>query len=171
MTFEVTIVTLTCARAYVHWKAGFAQREIPLFWHLYRSGIVYFFAMAMIMAFMSATALSPLQDIVVPTQLLSALISSICARMMINIRRVISGDPDKNLSEMRPSDIHFSNFHLTPLPLTSIRDSTRGHLTDIEMDVDVEPETFDSIEESQEPYTPCSTQDKGKQKTSDFTMP
>lgn len=39
------------------------------------------------------------------------MISSICARMMLGIRRVI--DQDDHLSAMRPSDMHISNMHIS----------------------------------------------------------
>jgi len=113
VTYEAIVVSFTIAKGVIQWKAGYAHAKTPLTKHLYQTGVGYFVAMALGMIIMSTAALSPLQFIVLPTQFLSAMISSICARMMLGIRRVI--DQDDHLSAMRPSDMHFSNLVLTPV--------------------------------------------------------
>ncbi|KAF8579831.1 hypothetical protein K439DRAFT_1620271 [Ramaria rubella] len=119
LIFEVVVFVFTVVRAVVHARAGFVDRDTPLFSHLYRTGVVYFLVMALTMAFMSSTALTPLQDIVLPGQFLCAFVSTVCARMMLGIRAVIKGED--HFSALRPSDIHISNFYLTPLSMASVR--------------------------------------------------
>lgn len=80
--------------------------------------------------------------------------------MMIGIRRVIGGDPDERLSELRPSDIRFNNFHLTSLQISSIRRSTHGNPAEISHHEELNPDSIDS----REPETPCGIQDAGTPK-------
>ncbi|GJJ15763.1 hypothetical protein Clacol_010041 [Clathrus columnatus] len=112
LTFEVILVTFTIVRGIMHSKAGFAHRDTPLSAYLYRTGVLYFLMMGAVMAFMSATALTPLGEVVLPAQFLSGFVSSVCARMMISIRKVLEGDPDDRFSELRPSDMDI-NFDLS----------------------------------------------------------
>lgn len=115
LSFEVILVTFTIVRSVMHAKAGFAQRDTPLSAYLYRTGIMYFLLMGAVMAFMSATALTPLNEVVLPAQFLSAFVSSVCARMMISIRKVLEGDPHDRFSDLRPSDMNIT-FDLIGFP-------------------------------------------------------
>jgi len=117
LIFEVVVFSFTLAKAVMHARAGFSRGDTPLFTHLYRTGVMYFAIMTLTMAFMSATALTPLQDVVLPGQFLSAFVSTVGARMMLAIRAVIKGDD--HFSDLRPSDIQISHFHLTPLNVGS----------------------------------------------------
>ncbi|KIJ54953.1 hypothetical protein M422DRAFT_241039 [Sphaerobolus stellatus SS14] len=157
MLFEVMVVTLTSIRAFRHWRAGFGRRDTPVFTHLYSTGITYFAGIALTMAFMSGTALTPLQEVVLPAQLLSAIISSVGARMMIGIREVIEGDPDMHISALRPSELEISNFYLTPLPLSTLH--TRTRRPSIQND---QEETPHRRPEAHEPQMACSTQENGR---------
>lgn len=55
----------------MHAKAGFARRDTPLSAYLYRTGVMYFLMMGAIMAFMSATALTPVGFDTLPSKIAS----------------------------------------------------------------------------------------------------
>lgn len=61
--FSVVIVLFTIVWAILQFRNGLARRHTPLTNSLYKTGVIYFVIMASVMAFMSATGITPVRYI------------------------------------------------------------------------------------------------------------
>lgn len=123
LTYELVIVIFTIVWAILQFRDGLARRHSPLANSLYKTGVIYFAIMASVMAFMSATGITPLNKVILPSQLLCAMVSTIGARTMLSIHKVHLCENHLSV----PSDLMTSDISIrvgspspTPVPCHSI---------------------------------------------------